>query len=228
MPEPAGAQLDAARTQEQGRHEQKAKEETDLEKMEQEAITVGTVSEAYQRMCSFGLTKEQADVIRKNHDDGYIMGNLDIVERDYKAGKIAKGLPAYTYAALKNDYRPKKSLVEQKLEEQKKSRKQMQEKKQQQLERLDALRKEFEAERIQEALQDMNDSEQKRFNERFQEKFKGDMVYKRFQDMGMDHPVVQSLFRSFARNELLSEATDQEFTEFINEKDLDQAIEVHA
>jgi hypothetical protein len=46
--------------------------------------------------------------------------------------------------------------------------------------------------------------------------------------MGMDHPVVQCLFIAFARRELLTEDIDKEFTEFINEKDLDQAIEVTA
>lgn len=204
----------------------KAKEEMDLEKMEQEAITVGMVSEAYRRMRYFGLTESQADAIQKDHDDEYIMANLNIVKRDYKAGKIEKGLPAYTFSALKKDYRPKKSPVEQDVEQKRKSRKRELEQRRQEKERLEILKKEFEANRIQEALQRMGDSERQRFEERFQKKFEGDLVYKRFQDMGMNHPVVQSLFNRFARNELLTEASEKEINEFINEKDLDEAIVV--
>lgn len=205
----------------------KAKEETEREKMEQEAITVGTESEAYRKMRSFGLTQSQADVIRKDHDDEYVMANLDVVERDYKAGKV-DGLPAYTYTALKKDFRPKKSPVEQVREEEKKSEKLRLEQEKQEQERLETLKNEFIANRIQEALRKMSDSERQRFEKRFHQEHEKNMIYRTVREKSMDSPVLQCLFRVFAKNELLTEDLDREFAEFINEKDLDRAIEIPA
>ena len=193
----------------------RAKEEAEREKEELKTITMDEAPEAYRRMLSFGLSKKHADTFRKQHNDEYIMENLDIVERDYQAGKIEL-LPAYTCDALKNDYRPKKSPVERTREEQKKSLKREEERQKREKERLEILKKEFEASRIQAALLKMSKSERQHFDERFREKYNGDLVYRKFQEMGMDHPVVQSLYRAFAKVELLDDATEQEFAEFKN------------
>jgi plasmid replication initiation protein len=179
------------------------------------------------RLLLFGLSEEQAEKILSEKGNEFVRENLEVVEQAYQAGKV-KNLPAYALAALKSDYRPKKTPVEQEAEEEKKSKKRRIEEEQQEQRRLETLKGEFVANRIQEALQKLGDSERQRFEERFKERYSGDLVYKQFRDMGMDHPVVQCLFIAFARRELLTEDIDKEFTEFINEKDLDQAIEVTA
>ncbi|SDH85389.1 Initiator Replication protein [Aneurinibacillus thermoaerophilus] len=68
------------------------------------------------RLREFGLTEIQIDHIVKNYDESYILENLEIVEKDYKAGKV-KNLTGYTYTALEQDFRKDKAPIEKKYEQ---------------------------------------------------------------------------------------------------------------
>lgn len=57
------------------------------------------------------------------------------------------------------------------------------------------------------------------FKERFREEHRGNTVYEKFKKMSMESRVMQSLYKAFARTELLKEATEQEFAEFLKEKE---------
>jgi hypothetical protein len=198
-----------------------AKREAEEEKTKQGIVTVGTTSDAYQRMLAFGLSERQAKGFQKERDEDYIMANLDIVESAYKAGRIAEALPAYTYGALKNDYRPNKSPFELGMERKKAETKQKRERERQEKERLETLKNEFEAGRIDEAIRKMGSSERTKFEQRFHQEHAENMVYQKFRKMGlgMDNPVVQGLFRAFARQELLPEPSGGDFEDYVRRRE---------
>lgn len=201
-----------------------ARREAEEEKAKQGIVTVGTTSEAYQRMLSFGLSESQAAGFQEEYDDGYIMANLDIVENAYKAGKITEALPAYTYGALKNDYRPKKSSFERDVEQKKTEAKRKREQAHLEKERLEDLKNKFEAGRIDNLLKKMGSSERSAFEQRFHTQHEGNMVYQKTQQMGfgMDNPIVQGLFRAFVRNELLQESAEGEFEDYVRMRESGQ------
>lgn len=74
------------------------------------------------RLLSFGLGEGSVDRYLQAYSEDYLNGNLDVVERDFQAGKI-KDLPRYTAAALNGDYRPKESRFEAAAKKQKQLKK---------------------------------------------------------------------------------------------------------
>lgn len=63
----------------------------------------------------FGLSQTQTRDILKNYAENYIEANLAIVRQRYRAGKVKK-LQAYVLKALKTDFRPQTSSLEQEVE----------------------------------------------------------------------------------------------------------------
>lgn len=72
----------------------------------------------------YGLTRVQIKEIMDKHDIKYILEILDFVEIKIRADKI-ENISAFTYKALKEDYRPKKSLKEKLLADSKKIKAEM-------------------------------------------------------------------------------------------------------
>ena len=63
------------------------------------------------RLEEYGLTPSQIKEIMRDHNIEYITEVLDMVDIKIRANKITS-VPAYTYKALVEDYRPKRSLKE--------------------------------------------------------------------------------------------------------------------
>ncbi|MES1927443.1 replication initiation protein RepB [Salinisphaera sp. T31B1] len=62
----------------------------------------------YEALLAFGLERNTAVNMLDEYDDQYIYDNLLVVSERIRAGKIrSKGVPGYTFNALKGDYRPK-------------------------------------------------------------------------------------------------------------------------
>ena len=200
---------------------QKMKENAKQEKSERAENTVELNSAAYKRMVLFGLTERQAKGFQTEYDDEYIMANLDVVESAYRAGKIAESLPKYAVSALKNDYRPVKSPIERDMEQKKAGIKQKRERERREKERMEALKNKFEAGRIDDVLKKMGLKERREFEQRFRDQHENNLLYQKTQKIGleMNHPVVQSLFRSFARKELLQEAAEGEFDAYLQRQE---------
>ena len=74
----------------------------------------------------FCLSPSQAQHILASHDPEYIQGNLERVERDYRAGKV-KDIAPYTLKALSDDFRPKKTAFDFEKDQEEKRRKKMEE-----------------------------------------------------------------------------------------------------
>lgn len=173
--------------------------------------------EIRKKLESFGLTEEQVEWATASFDEAYIQGNLDVAEKEYKAGKI-KNLPGYTMSALQKDYRPKQVPFEEEQKKQKRERRQNEAKKREQQEKLQELRGDFEWERTQNVMNQMSTTDYAAFEKRFHRKYKGDLLYMRFKDQGIQHPIIGSLFRSFAKETFLPEFTEDEFNEYAKRK----------
>ncbi|MEZ5583434.1 MAG: replication initiation protein [Candidatus Competibacteraceae bacterium] len=169
------------------------------------------------RLQKFGFTEKQAQAALKKYGDVYVMENLDIVERDYLAGKV-QTLPAYTRSALQADYRPKLSRIEQAQHQGAVSVREQTLKREKASEALEHLQRDFRRARLQAALEQISPQEHEVLRTRFQEANQSNPLFRRWFRQGFDHPVIQSLFRAFVSEELLTETDEDEFDHFVNEQ----------
>ena len=65
-----------------------------------------------QRLVTFGLTEAQALDVSTEFDAARIKGNLDYVEGELERGRAVKNVPAFTLAAIREDFRPREVEVE--------------------------------------------------------------------------------------------------------------------
>jgi len=68
---------------------------------------------------SFALSEKQSKKILAQYDETYVIEILNVVEKDYKEGKVKKIAP-YLLKALEDDFRPKKTVHEKEIEHKKK------------------------------------------------------------------------------------------------------------
>lgn len=72
---------------------------------------------------SFALSEKQSKKILTQYDETYITEILNVVEKDYKEGKVRKIAP-YLLKALHDDFRPKQTAHDKELEHKKKGQEQ--------------------------------------------------------------------------------------------------------
>jgi hypothetical protein len=75
-------------------------------------------------MEEYGLSEKQIIEIVNDHNEQYITEVLDVVDIKIRADKI-DNVAAYTFTAIKEDYRPKKSVKEKLIEGQDKALKEL-------------------------------------------------------------------------------------------------------
>jgi hypothetical protein len=173
------------------------------------------------RLLSFGLTNNQTQKIIITYDENYIAGNLDIVEQNCRAGKVAK-VPAYTMMALKEDYRPKKSFLEEKKEiEEKQTKAKDEQRKRQEL--FEEIIIELEAKRLETAINKLSGSNREKLEKEFLESLRGNgnssMVLKSYKKKGLCSIMVKSVFNVFVRDRLVkAPITQKELKAFIKSK----------
>lgn len=173
------------------------------------------------QLLSFGLTEKQAQKMVNAYDEDYIVENLEIVEKYCRAGRVAK-VPAYTMTALKEDYRPKKTFLDEEKEaaDQKAIAKREKERRQEAFEK---LKTELEASRLESALNELSDEDrntlEKEFLESMRGKAHGTMVLKYHKEKGLGSIIVRSIFNVFARERLIkAPITQNEMKEFLRSK----------
>lgn len=169
------------------------------------------------RILSFGIAKASAECYLRDYSEEYMRGNLDVVERDYHAGRV-RDLPRYTASAFKEDYRPKRSPYEVAAEKKKRLRKDAMEHHKREQEELEALRNEFEAMRLENALRRMSSKEKRHLEARFRDEHSGNPLFQKWGNEGIEHPVIRSLFRVFAARNLLEAPTEEMFAAFVEER----------
>lgn len=173
------------------------------------------------RLISFGLTNKQAQKIIVNYDESYITENLEAVERNCRAGKVAK-VPAYTMTALKEDYRPKKTFLDDEKEAKSTEVKAAREK-ERRLEIFNKTKTELETQRLETALGKLSAQErnklEKDFLESIRAKEKKSIVLEYYNEKGFNSIVVRSVFNLFAKDRLIkSSITQKELKAFIKSK----------
>ena len=175
----------------------------------------------FERLLSFGLTNSQAKKAIIAHDENYIIEILEIVEKNCRAGRV-KNVSAYTMTALKEDYRPQKTFVEEEKNAEKRKAKVYLEA-QNRLEIIEKLKTELETERLESVLAKLTELEKKELEAGFiksvQKRPGGATILKYYKKNGLNSIMVRSLFNVFAREKLLkAPATQRELKVFIKSK----------
>ena len=183
---------------------------------------VNTTENLQERLHSFGLTSKQSDDVLAEHDETYIAENLAIVADHLEAGKVeAQNLARYTYSALRDDYRPKvPPAVNDHMAREEAVKEQVQQNKARK-ERLEQLENEFSAHRLTTALATLTDRERKRLERDCIDAMKegrdvsASTARKQYLERGFSGKAAQIYFRTYARKQLLTEPTEQEFDAFV-------------
>ena len=167
----------------------------------------------YEQLLSFGLTEAQARRVMEDHDEALVADVLAVVEQEYRAGKV-ENLPAYTISAIRGDFRRKPAPFERAKREQSAQRKQAAER-QLQEEELQELEASFEAQRLDAALSALSPSERETLKNAFCQALEegampgAALVREQYTKAGFDSMAVKSMFRSYARERLLSKQRDE-------------------
>lgn len=176
--------------------------------------------ELYERLLSFGLTEKQAQETLEAHGEVYIAENLKVVEEKGKTDTI-KNIPAYVIKALKEDYRPRKTFIDEEKETKQVANK-AEEVKANRIDIIDMLQKEFEMKRIELALADLSEHARDQLKEEFleqEQKKTESLILEYYNKEGFDHIVVKGPFNGFARKKLIKSPLNlKEFKVFIRSK----------
>lgn len=175
-----------------------------------------------ERILAFGLSKKQADQILNARERAYIEEILDLVERDYQAGKV-DNLPAYTVSALREDYRPRKTVYEQTLEDNQELRAIQVRRLEELQELLSKLRSEFDREVLQQAIEGLTEDQRKELENTFLDGVRSDgsFIGKFLSKGGLENRVVKGAFLAFAKNRLVRPPETADFERFVQGKGLD-------
>ena len=175
-----------------------------------------------ERLLAFGLSKKQADQILNARERVYIEEILDLVERDYQAGKI-DNLPAYTISALREDYRPKRTVYEQTLEDSQELRATQVRRLEELQELLSKLRSEFDRQVLQQAIEGLTKDQRKELEDAFLDGVRrdGNFIGKFLSKGGLENRVVKGAFLAFAKKRLVRSSERADFERFLQGKGLD-------
>jgi Initiator Replication protein len=167
-----------------------------------------------ERLLDFGLTRKQVDQLLISFEGQYIEEILSLVKRDFLAGRVEK-LPAYTFAAIKEDYRPRKTPYELQREAQNELRLAQRRRFEEIMCTIDRLRAEYEKEVLNHALQHLPSAERIALEHDFVRERGRDVIIARFyRKAGFDHPVVKGAFLAFAKQRLITDEAKAELCAF--------------
>jgi hypothetical protein len=154
-------------------------------------------------LLDFGLTRKQVDQLLISFEGQYIKEILSLVERDFLAGRVEK-LPAYTFAAIKEDYRPRKTPYERQRETQNELRLAQRRRFEEITCTIERLRVEYEREMLNHALQHLLSAERTALEQDFvQERGRDAIIGRFYRKAGFGHPVVKGAFLAFAKQRLI-------------------------
>jgi len=193
------------------------------------------LKQVHEKLRAFGLNVRQTRMALNQHNLTYLEENIAIVERDLAAGKI-HNLPAYLQAALHEDYRSAGAQIRPvstgsahstdsagTTSVPVKSR-----------EALpgpdDPLRIQFQAERLQAALDLLKSEERKALEQDYVTQleqshgFEIHLILSLYRKSGMNSPIVESHFRAFARARLIKELDEYELSSCVCQPSADGEI----
>lgn len=177
-----------------------------------------------ERMRKCGLHMREIDRFIGQHDAEYLIGNLDLVEQMHAEGRIRTTLRATTLDALRNDYRPVKTLQEPtpKRDVRENTISSAKDKDRAYAIHYENMRREFEKKRLQTALEALSVEQKSKLESDFiHEVLHGDDPNYRnlkphYRKGGFENVLVKGCFKAFAKHRLLlGDASDGEFGRFL-------------
>jgi len=161
----------------------------------------GAKEPLHARLLGFGLTEKQARQTVEKYDAAYIRANLDFVEKECRLGKV-NNVTAYTVAALREDYRPRKTFLDEENKTKNPARK-----KPAKTERTRALGEaveELEIGILTQTLDNLTDNARRQLEKEFIDGgAEGkDFVMQYYRANGFDNIVVRGAFYAFAKHKL--------------------------
>jgi hypothetical protein len=154
------------------------------------------------------LNDKQTQEVMQTKDEEYITDVLNYVEEKRKNGKIKENIGSFTYSALRDDYRPKKSLFEVEEEKNLLKKKEAELKLKQHKAILEQLSKDHSvllANKAEEYLENLPEKEKNQLIKRFKGEKLNDFSRNYLQKNGLESPMMKSSFLSFITQEVLSE-----------------------
>jgi Initiator Replication protein len=176
------------------------------------------------KLAAFGLSARQVRRVMALHDPDYLEDNLTIVERDLAAGKV-KNLPAYLLAALREDYRPVAPRRDGVVGEGVSADLKPGEDDEPPAARLDRLRTQFVAARLQVALDRLEPAQRAMLEQDYVarlehgDSFEARLLLGLYRKSGLNSRIVESHFRTFARERLVGVLDEAEFVAYVDRKD---------
>lgn len=168
-----------------------------------------------EKLTAFGLSERQTDMALAARDLAYLEGNIAVVERDLSAGKV-QNLPAYLLAALREDYRPATpqtaagdpaAAASAKPVETPEARR-------------ERLRTQFQAERLQAALEGLTSMERSALERDYltgleqADGFEARLILGLHRKSGLNSKIVESHFRAFAHDRLVGALDETAFAAY--------------
>ncbi len=165
----------------------------------------------HQELIERGVTARKAAEMTRTFDEARIRENIAYAEKEHAAGKV-KNLSAYIIRAIEEDYRPKKSLTEQRQEEEKELQ-QAKMKRDQELEELSIVWHRHRERRVRERFAELPEEVQQSRREVFAASLKRDnpLLYGYFKKSGFRSRLVDAQFFAELREELLSDPDEVSF-----------------
>ncbi|MBI4665225.1 MAG: replication initiation protein [Nitrospinae bacterium] len=153
------------------------------------------------RLVSFGVTEKQARKLSESHEYGYIMENLDVVEKQCRSGRV-QNVPAYTVTAIREDYRPRKTFIQAEMAAKEAEKKKARTKKARE-EILKRLLDEFDAKSLEKAIHVLKPKEKEKLQGDFLQHVRGESFLSQYYARnGFENMVVKGAYFAFAKERL--------------------------
>ncbi|MDS4069912.1 MAG: replication initiation protein [Candidatus Competibacter sp.] len=171
-----------------------------------------------EKLGACGLSARQIRMALATHELGYLEENIAVVERDLAAGKI-HNLPAYLLAALREDYRSADARARRAAPEPDRMANPIQDGEPPAISP-ERLRTQFVAARLQAALDRLTPAERELLERDYVGRlergdgFESRLILGLYRKSGLNSRIVESHFRTFARERLIGEVDEAEFTAY--------------
>ena len=170
------------------------------------------------RLSGFGLNARQIRMALASYSPDYLEDNLSVVECDLAAGKV-HNLPAYLLAALREDYRPvgTRSQSSDSVAVSNTGTDPAESLGESEAVRLDRLRTQFATEQLQAALERLNLTERAALERDYivrlerGDGFEARLLLGLYRKSGLNSKIVESHFRTFARERLVGTMDERTF-----------------
>ncbi|MDQ5911249.1 MAG: Rep 3 protein [Pseudomonadota bacterium] len=185
-----------------------------------ESPVTGGLEPLREKLQAFGLNGRQIRTALTHYEPAYLEGNIAVVEQDLAAGKV-QNLPAYLLAALRHDYRPVVAQTRSVPVSMPKAPPVTDTPKESPVARQERLRSEFQAERLEAALNRLTPNERRALEQDYvthleeSQGFEMRLILGRYRKEQFSSRMVESHFRAFASARLVKEWNEVEFAAYV-------------